>query len=145
MKQTSHVSNNSPSLKLIVVNTVSISEDKEVVLLITLAGFVLDIPVIFPCNLVIIPKNQKSIKQSIILTRWSSGVEKKAKKSFLITLLQAYNPRPHHSLSCACEVFLHLEGSRPQTDFLPHPSFLCYEKKWEVNLWSSTVVHVLTQ
>lgn len=66
MKQTTHVSDNLPSLKLIVVNAISISEDKEVVLLITLAGFVLYIPVIFPCNLVIIPKKQKSIKHNAL-------------------------------------------------------------------------------
>lgn len=66
MKQTTHVSNNLPRLKLIVVNTVSISKDKEVVLLITLASFVLHIPVIFSCNLVIIPKKQKSIKHKAL-------------------------------------------------------------------------------
>ena len=50
--------NDLPRLKLIVVNTISISEDKEVVLLITLAGFVLDIPVVLPGNLVIISETQ---------------------------------------------------------------------------------------
>ena len=52
-------SNGLPCLQLVVVNTISISEDKEVVLLITLAGFVLHIPVVFPCNLIIIPEIQK--------------------------------------------------------------------------------------
>lgn len=49
----------SPCLKLIVVNAISISKDEEVVLLIALAGFVFHVPVVLPCNLVIVPKTQK--------------------------------------------------------------------------------------
>lgn len=52
-----------PSLKLIVVNTVSISEDKEVVLFVTLAGFVLHIPVVLPGYLVIIPERTNKTLQ----------------------------------------------------------------------------------
>ncbi len=48
-----------PCLELIVVHTIAISEDKEVVLLIALAGFVLNIPVVLPGYLVIIPETQK--------------------------------------------------------------------------------------
>lgn len=49
------LNNDLPCLKFIVVNAISISEDEEVVLLITLAGFVLHVPVILPGNLVVIP------------------------------------------------------------------------------------------
>lgn len=50
-----------PCLKLIVVNTISISEDKEVVFFVTLAGFVLYIPVVLSGYLVIIPKRENKI------------------------------------------------------------------------------------
>lgn len=49
----------SPRLKLIVVNAISISKDEEVVLLVALAGFVFHVPVVLPCDLVIVPKTQK--------------------------------------------------------------------------------------
>lgn len=48
----------SPRLKLIVVNAISISKDEEVVLLVALAGFVFHVPVVLPCDLVIVPKTQ---------------------------------------------------------------------------------------
>ena len=50
-----------PCLKLIVVNTVSIPEDEEVVLLIALAGFVLDVPVVLPRDLVVVPGTQNAL------------------------------------------------------------------------------------
>lgn len=49
----------SPCLKLIVVDAISISEDEEVVLLIAFAGFIFHVPVVLPCDLVIVPKTQK--------------------------------------------------------------------------------------
>lgn len=49
----------SPRLKLVVVNAISISKDEEVVLLIALAGFVLHVPVVLSCNLVIVPTSQE--------------------------------------------------------------------------------------
>lgn len=49
----------SPCLELIVVNAISISKDEEVVLLVALAGLVFHIPVVLPCDLVIVPKTQK--------------------------------------------------------------------------------------
>jgi hypothetical protein len=44
-----------PGLQLIVVNSVTLSEDEEIVLLIALTGLVLHIPVVFPSNLIVIP------------------------------------------------------------------------------------------
>lgn len=54
-KRVSPLINDLPGLKFIVVDTVSVSEDEEVVLFVTLAGFVLHIPVVLPGYLVIIP------------------------------------------------------------------------------------------
>lgn len=49
----------SPGLQLVVINTISISEDEEVVLLITFAGFVFDIPVVFSRDLVVVTETKK--------------------------------------------------------------------------------------
>lgn len=96
-----------PRLEFIVVNSISVSEDKEIVLLITLAGFVLHVPVVLPCDLVIIPEVTKTKQVITPLYRiWNKNSAWRRSFSKIFTDLQAYNPPPHHSLSCVCEVFL---------------------------------------
>ena len=70
-----------PRLQLVVVDSIPISEDEEIVLLVALAGLVLHVPVVLPGYLVVIPLSQRKPTlefklKSRYLHKWTLPVQK---------------------------------------------------------------------